>query len=135
MRLNFHFAPALALAMSLLPACDNERETTYTDFQAFCADPDPDGLAITAHFATCTSSSCDIIQSSSCELTQTDNGWELTGEAVVQSSGTTCTADCGSVTAQCSVDVSEGTFDIRAGDLTLNVDVPVQMETCAGFAP
>ena len=60
-------------------------------------------------FEGCLSSSCDTLDAAECILTEDGSGLSVSGTAEITSQGDVCTADCGFVTASCSL--PDGTTD------------------------
>lgn len=78
--------------------------TTITDEGSVCLNDD--GM-VEVTFTGCLSSSCDTLTSATCTATLVDGVIEVHGEAVVETVGDTCTADCGMIVATCEMPLVE----------------------------
>lgn len=93
--------------LMLLVACDGassdsaSTKTTRTavDNGTACLDDSGQILVI---FQECLSSSCDTLVSATCTATLEGDTLVVHAEAVIDSVGVTCTADCGQVSATCA---------------------------------
>jgi hypothetical protein len=110
------------MLLLLLAACpdptDKPSTETITEGTA-CVDAGIETITFT--FDTCLSSSCDTLESATCEATISGETVTVTGEAVVVSEGDTCTDDCGMATATCTMPALPDTGDIQVvvGDETV----------------
>lgn len=91
------------LAALVLVACDDDEVREYEDEGTVCLRPSADTLQVRIEFPTCVSSSCDTVLEKSCSAELEGN--VLTFHACTKIGGSTgeCTADCGLVTADCSL--------------------------------
>lgn len=88
-----------------LLACMTEpTATTITDEGTVCLN---DAGDVEVTFTGCLSSSCDTLTSATCTAELVGDVVEVHGEAVVESVGDTCTADCGLITATCDMPLVE----------------------------
>lgn len=86
------------IALLLLTACGPLTTTrTLEDVGDACHTGD----TVTLTFAGCLSSSCDTLVSADCTATLQGGVVTVRGTAVITSTGTECTADCGLITADC----------------------------------
>lgn len=89
----------------LLFACAPEVTTrTLTDEGTVCLS---DGGDVVVTFPDCLSSSCDTLVSAECSAELVDGEVVVHAEAVIESQGTACTADCGLVQATCTMPLVE----------------------------
>lgn len=98
---------AALLPLLLLTACElgpKVETTTLTDQGSVCLNDDGDVLV---DFGTCLSSSCDTLISASCTAELVDGVVVVHAEAVIESEGNECTADCGYVQATCEAPLIE----------------------------
>ena len=105
-------SPVRLLLVSLLLACSGGgqdsaalevKRTTLTDEGTACVQ---DG-AVQVTFPYCLSSSCDTLVSATCEAELVDGVVVVHGEAIIDTQGVTCTADCGIVQATCALPTVE----------------------------
>lgn len=142
---------------ALLPACQSKDAATHRDVGSACValeSSEPvffdqcqsqelaagSALRIDVDFALCLSSSCDRLVRADCEVTRDGTVITVTARADVESEvGGSCTDDCGSVNASCTLgELPEGSYELRYGDATLTFDVPSTTSVrCAGrgFGP
>lgn len=99
----FHHVSWATLAALVLVACDDDEVREYEDEGTVCLRPSADTLQVRIEFPTCVSSSCDTVLEKSCSAELEGN--VLTFHAFTKIEGSTgeCTADCGLVTADCSL--------------------------------
>lgn len=91
----------MSLFLLLLAACEPPvTTTTLTDVGTACVNADGE---IAIDFDACLSSSCDTLVSATCTATYADGVVEVHAEAIIESQGNECTADCGFVTATCEL--------------------------------
>jgi len=129
----------IASACSLVIACDGKSRNEVTGVQSFCVEPvdGPDGpaLEVSVQVAACLSSSCDTLIESDCSYTEVDGVLQLDASALIESEGDSCTADCQSVSATCTIPVEAGrTYLVRGGDgdeLEIDVDSEVHEPVCS----
>lgn len=95
----------------LLWACGSEPVTTTVTDGSACVDAGIETITFT--FDTCLSSSCDTLDSATCTATLSGETVTVTGEAIVTSEGDECTADCGVVTATCTMPALPDTGEIQ----------------------
>jgi hypothetical protein len=100
-------------------ACTEEPVTTTVTEGTACVDSGIETITFT--FDTCLSSSCDTLDSATCTATISGEVVTVTGEAVVTSVGDECTADCGIVTAECTMPAlpDTGNITVTVGDTTV----------------
>ena len=128
-------AALLCLTLSLAGCADKVTEATYTDEGTACLDaPEADGAAvITVDPDLCLSSSCDSLTSAACTATVDGDTITVTSTFVVESSGDTCTADCGMPTATCDLGaLPAGTYTVVYGGVETTVAVPTT-EECSAY--
>lgn len=121
---------ALALTCLALSSCVKIEQNEVTELASVCVSSGngSDGvttqLTFNVEFDTCLSSSCDTLVESSCEASVADGVIEVSGVATIdaQVSGA-CTLDCGIVEAQCQLEVDNGTYTVRSGDLQFEYEV------------
>lgn len=77
---------------------------TITDEGTVCLN---DAGQVEVTFPGCLSSSCDTLVSATCTATLVDGVLEVHAEAVVESQGDECTADCGIIQATCEMPLVE----------------------------
>ena len=124
-------ALSVALCLPLLSSCGDTSELfEHTELQSFCAssgngtDGEVTALTVTVEFDLCLSSSCDTLMESSCEFTRDGDELTLTGLALVESQTKgACTSDCGRVSAQCTQELDNGTYLLRAGEAMLEYEL------------
>ncbi len=95
------------LLLPLLAACALEPKittTTITDEGTVCLN---DAGEVEVTFPGCLSSSCDTLVSATCTATLEGGQILVTGEAVIESQGEECTADCGYIQATCEMPAVE----------------------------
>lgn len=94
--------PTRTFALVLLAACTGAHKvttTTLTDQGTVCLQNDG---TLFMDFQTCLFSSCDTLVSQSCSATLDGSTLTVTSEAVIDSQGQVCTADCGLVQGTCT---------------------------------
>lgn len=102
--------------LALLAACaDPITTTTITDEGTACVDGD----TITIAFPGCLSSSCDTLTSATCTATLDGDDVEIHAEAVIESQGRECTADCGFITASCELPAGGASLSYAGDTVTL----------------
>lgn len=89
---------------------------------------------VAVDFGLCLSSSCDQLVAASCTAEQSGADLKVTGKATVIRTGgpdTICTADCGRVTAKCSVPaLAAGTYQLSYAGKQIEFAVPVGEQAC-----
>ena len=116
----------LAPLLLLLAACaDPYVINTLTDEGTACVD----GTDVTVDFGACLSSSCDTLVSSSCTATLEGSVVTVHAEAVIESHGTECTADCGMVVTHCDLPDLTGVTDPTF--VYTSEPVAIDLATCA----
>ena len=89
---------------------------------------------VAVDFDLCLSSSCDKLVSASCTVEQSGVDLTVNGKATVSRTGgpdTMCTADCGRVTAKCSVPaLAAGTYQLSYAGKQIEFAVPVGEQAC-----
>jgi hypothetical protein len=89
---------------------------------------------IAVDFGLCLSSSCDNLIAASCTVEQSGVDLKVSGKATVTRTGgpdTMCTADCGRVTAKCSVPaLAAGTYQLSYAGKQIEFAVPVGEQAC-----
>ena len=100
-----------AFTFLVLAACNGGKvtTTTITDQGTVCLQSDG---TLFVDFGTCLSSSCDTLVSQSCTATLDGTTLTVTDAAVIDSQGTTCTADCGLVQGTCTADTIDDPIGI-----------------------
>ena len=91
------------LALLCLAACDlgpKVTTTTITDEGTVCLN---DAGQVEVTFPGCLSSSCDTLTSATCTAELDGELIVVHGEAVIDSEGEECTADCGIIQATCDL--------------------------------
>lgn len=95
----------LVLLACVLPLDSGKITTeTITDEGTVCLN---DAGQVEVTFPGCLSSSCDTLVSATCTATLVDGVLEVHAEAVVESQGEECTADCGIIQATCEMPLVE----------------------------
>lgn len=113
------------LLLTLL-ACDPVITQTLDDVGTVCVD----GAEVSVDFGTCLSSSCDTLVSAGCTATLEGTVVTVHAQAVIDSQGKTCTADCGLVSTTCALPDLTGLTGVT---LTYGAsNVPIDTLTCAG---
>jgi hypothetical protein len=114
------------LLLLALSACSDPYTTkTLTDEGSVCVD----GTDVTVDFGACLSSSCDTLVSSSCTASLEGSVVTVHAEAVIESHGTECTADCGFVITHCDLPDLTGVTDPT---ITYTSDpVAIDLATCS----
>ena len=126
----------LALALALAPlglaagSCTTIENHEVTELQAICVSSGngTDGvtteIALNVEFNTCLSSSCDTLVDSSCEASVEGDVIEVSGLASIDAQvNGACTLDCGLATASCQLEVANGTYTIRSGDVEFSYEI------------
>lgn len=98
---------SLLMLLTLAACADPITTETLTDEGTVCVD----GTDVTVDFGACLSSSCDTLVSASCEATLEGSVVTVHAEAVIESQGTECTADCGLVVTTCALPDLTGVTD------------------------
>lgn len=109
---------------------------TYDNTGTVCLTLASGTLKIEVRFPTCLSSSCDRALPTSCEATLSDGVITLTSHGASESTGeSSCTDDCGSLTAACvlSTPLEPGDYILTHGNDSAPVTVS-STQTCA-FGP
>lgn len=88
----------------VLPLDSGKTTTTITDEGTVCLN---DAGEVEVTFPGCLSSSCDTLVSATCTATLVGDVLEVHGEAVIDSQGNECTADCGIIQATCEMPLIE----------------------------
>ncbi len=110
-------------------------DSTVTEIDGICAEAAPGGVKFTVSFATCTSSSCDTVRDSGCEVMADGTNLVVSGEAVIRTKTgpfQACTDDCGFVTAVCTFELDLGSYTVSAGSESLDFEIPVVDGVCTG---
>lgn len=113
-------------------ACIEMPASRGADCQARRIDADVP-LKVQVDFGTCTSSSCDRVLNAECRARRSGSIITIEAESVIESEGSECTDDCGSVTATCELEpLPAGTYELRYGGDSTSLTVP--SNTAAGCA-
>ncbi|MGH1346298.1 MAG: hypothetical protein ACRBN8_32325 [Nannocystales bacterium] len=111
--------------VALSTACDGETldatQSTVSGVQSFCVEAvdgaDGAELEVNVQLDACLSSSCDTLIESKCTLTEVDGALQIEASAILQHEGDTCTADCRSINATCTIPAPlEETYIVRGDD-------------------
>lgn len=116
--------------LPLLAACELEPKvttTTITDEGTVCLN---DAGQVEVTFPGCLSSSCDTLVSATCTATLEGDQLVVHGEAVIESEGEECTADCGIIQATCEMPLIEDPETVVF--LYAGVETPLDA-ACEGF--
>jgi hypothetical protein len=134
------FEPRVAVAAWLIGAatlgCDSFADAPkqiYDNTGTVCLTLASDSLQIEVRFPTCLSSSCDRALPTSCMATLNDGVITLTSQGASESTGeTSCTDDCGSLTATCTLPtpLEPGDYILNHGNDSAPVTVSTT-QTCA----
>ncbi len=120
-----------ALTLPLLGGCDRTETRVVDQFWSACVQPgEGERLEVDVVFAECLSSSCDDLISASCKLELDGDVVTVSGEALIESPAprgrpTSCTTDCGSVTASCSLELPPGDYRLVGADEEFAFSHPV----------
>lgn len=81
-------------------------------------------LEVTVQFNDCLSSSCDRVDDAECTIVEEGGVLVAMGSATITSKGDTCTADCGGVSATCTIvpESAEAPFTVQAGSAEVVYD-------------
>lgn len=90
---------SLWMLLTLAACADPITTQTLTDEGTACVD----ASTVSVDFGACLSSSCDTLVSASCTATLEGTVVTVHAEAVIDSQGKTCTADCGLVSTTCAL--------------------------------
>jgi hypothetical protein len=118
----------VGLACSSFSDRDDVGKRTFENNGSVCASWNGDHrLRVFVRFPTCLSSSCDRAGETGCEITLSGDVITIESHGESTSTGeTSCTADCGSLTAECtSADpIDEGTYQVLYGDQSSEISLP-----------
>lgn len=109
----------LFLSAALLAACSTTSTRDVTDVGVLCMEPDG---TFGVDLQTCLSSSCDTVVERSCVVEATDSGLQVSASATIETSGTTCTDDCGRTFVSCTLDPADPTVDVTYAGTTTTFD-------------
>lgn len=110
-----HYLFAFA-AFAVGCSSDTVRETYENEGDVCLTTGDDTTLKVTVYFPTCLSSSCDRALSTSCNMTLDGNTIRLESRGRAEFRGGTCTADCGTLAATCSLpDLPAGEYELVYG--------------------
>ncbi len=121
------YAVSGLVAVVLVGCSDDDPVTTvYEDRGKVCVESESDGaVRVQVEFPTCMSSSCDQAKERTCSVELAGDRLIVASRGVVESRGTTCTTDCGILTAECkSEPVEAGMYVIVHGEHSANVTLP-----------
>lgn len=107
----------MTFLLALLVGCAEPEITTrtLTDEGVVCLTGDE----AVVQFPGCLSSSCDTLTSATCTATLDGDDVEIHAEAVIESQGRECTADCGFITASCELPAGGASLSYAGDTVTL----------------
>jgi hypothetical protein len=107
---------------------------SYVDAGTVCFEDRGADVAVWVDPGECLSSSCSRAFQGSCTATVTDTTITLTSDISWEQNvapGATCTDDCGSTAAQCTLPaLADGTYTVTFGAEQLELVVPIATDPC-----
>ncbi|EDM77869.1 hypothetical protein PPSIR1_01542 [Plesiocystis pacifica SIR-1] len=137
-RLPAFTALSALLCLLAAPGCTQTEEYEVEVLESVCIEETgieggDTQLTLEVAFDACLSSSCDKLVDASCEVELVDGVLEVSGSATIEAqTNGSCTADCGAVTAECSITVPVDTYLVRAGEAEMEYEVGGEPMEC-GF--
>lgn len=122
----------LLVVFSVVAACGRWGDVSFADEGEVCFSQTLAAVSVEVSAPDCLSSSCTRNVEASCSAAVEGTRIEITSDfSWEEKDRGTCTLDCGSATAACSVGpLADGTYTVVHGEEEFQLVVPLEMQGC-----